>query len=374
MGGTGPVPPIFVWKGCSVLRRFFTALLLCAVLLPGAALPAQALEPSSRPLYAGMDVSVYQGEIDFAAARADGIEVVYIRASYGSGGVDACLQSHYQGARAAGLRIGFYHFLYARTVEEARAEARFFASQLSGLDYDCRPVLDIEELSGLSSQEASAIAAAFLEELEALTGQGPMVYTSAYDASRVLDASAARWPLWAADYGPSQPHVTAHWSSWAGVQYTDRGTVAGGLPRPGAGARPGHLYRPAGGHPVGHRPALQYHGQRPGLPQPHRRPQSDLPRPGAGPAPGVRPGGGHLYRPPRGHPLGHRQAVPHHRRRPDGAQPHRRPEPHLSRPNADHTGLSAAGFTLFFRKAPQRLDNPPPVGYNVLVFEEKTTK
>ena len=227
MGGTGPVPPIFVWKGCSVLRRFFTALLLCAVLLPGAALPAQALEPSSRPLYAGMDVSVYQGEIDFAAARAGGIEVVYIRASYGSGGVDSCLQSHYQGARAAGLRIGFYHFLYARTVEEARAEARFFASQLSGLDYDCRPVLDIEELSGLSSQEASAIAAAFLEELEALTGQGPMVYTSAYDASRVLDASAARWPLWAADYGPSQPHVTAHWSSWAGFQYTDRGTVEG---------------------------------------------------------------------------------------------------------------------------------------------------
>ena len=208
------------------MRRFLTALLLCAGLL-ATAMPALALEPSSRPLYAGMDISVYQGEVDFNAARDDGIEVVYIRAGYGSGGVDACLQSHYQGARAAGLHIGFYHFLYARTAEEARAEARFFASQLSELTYDCRPVLDIEELSGLSSAQASAIASAFLEELESLTGQTPMVYTSAYDASRVLDSSVARWPLWAADYGPSQPHVTANWTSWAGFQYTDRGTVSG---------------------------------------------------------------------------------------------------------------------------------------------------
>ena len=226
MGGTEPVPPILSWKGCSILRRFLTALLLCAGLLAQAML-ALALEPSSRPLYAGMDISVYQGEVDFNAARDDGIEVVYIRAGYGSGGVDACLQSHYQGARAAGLHIGFYHFLYARTAEEARAEARFFASQLSELTYDCRPVLDIEELSGLSSAQASAIASAFLEELESLTGQTPMVYTSAYDASHVLDSSVARWPLWAADYGPSQPHVTANWTSWAGFQYTDRGTVSG---------------------------------------------------------------------------------------------------------------------------------------------------
>ena len=88
-------------------------------------------------------------------------------------------------------------------------------------------MLDIEELSGLSSAQASAIASAFLEELESLTGQPPMVYTSAYDASHVLDSSVARWPLWAADYGPSQPHVTANWTSWAGFQYTDRGTVSG---------------------------------------------------------------------------------------------------------------------------------------------------
>ena len=61
------------------MRRFLTALLLCAGLLAQAML-ALALEPSSRPLYAGMDISVYQGEVDFNAARDDGIEVVYIRA------------------------------------------------------------------------------------------------------------------------------------------------------------------------------------------------------------------------------------------------------------------------------------------------------
>ncbi len=60
-----------MWKKC------FAAMLICLTLLPW----CHALE--------GMDVSVFQGNIDFAAARSDGIEAVYIRAGYGRDGVDA---------------------------------------------------------------------------------------------------------------------------------------------------------------------------------------------------------------------------------------------------------------------------------------------
>jgi GH25 family lysozyme M1 (1,4-beta-N-acetylmuramidase) len=88
---------------------------------------------------AGIDISVYQGDVDFETARDDGVEVVYIRASYGSDGVDSALYSHYEGARAAGRKLGFYHYLTALDTESAQAQAGFFAGLIRDLDYDCRP-------------------------------------------------------------------------------------------------------------------------------------------------------------------------------------------------------------------------------------------
>lgn len=80
------------------------AALLCGLLLCA---PALAIGPVSGEQMRGMDVSVYQGNVDFAAAKADGIETVYIRAGYGETGVDAYYRQHYEGASAAGLKVAF---------------------------------------------------------------------------------------------------------------------------------------------------------------------------------------------------------------------------------------------------------------------------
>lgn len=203
------------------LRR--AAALFCLLLC---ITPAAALSPDGYPLLEGIDVSVWQGEVDFSAVSRDGIEVVYIRAGYGEQ-EDSFFRTHYEQAHAAGLHIGFYHYLTAETEDEAIRQARLFAERIHGLDYDCRPAMDYEAFRGLSAAQVNAVAHTFLQTLESLTGQTPLVYSDAYAANEIFDASVARYPLWVADYGPEEPAVDTHWTSWAGFQYTDAGRVAG---------------------------------------------------------------------------------------------------------------------------------------------------
>lgn len=126
-------------------RRIWAAL-LCGLLLCA---PALAIGPVSGEQMRGMDVSVYQGNVDFAAAKADGIETVYIRAGYGETGVDAYYRQHYEGASAAGLKVGFYHYMDAVTEEGARRQAAHFAALIRDLPADCRPVMDFETFGGM---------------------------------------------------------------------------------------------------------------------------------------------------------------------------------------------------------------------------------
>lgn len=182
--------------------------------------PAFALE--------GMDISVFQGQVDFSAARSDGIEAVYIRSSYGSQGVDARFSANYAAARAAGLSFGFYHYLESTDPDGARREAEHFAALLRPLDYDCRPVLDFERYQSLDAEQASAVALAFLERLNALTGQTPMIYADSYAAAFRLGEAVAEYPLWLAQWDVQAPELSnTPWRQWAGWQYTDTGLVSG---------------------------------------------------------------------------------------------------------------------------------------------------
>lgn len=200
------------------------AVILSAGLL---VLPCLALDADSDTVRQGIDVSNYQGDIDFLRVKDAGIEVVYIKASQGSDWTDPDFRANAEKAKAAGLDFGFYHFVTAQTTEEAEQEARFFASLISGTDYTCRPVMDFEEFSGLSHTQINAIGAAFLEELESLTGVKPMLYTDAYAATTLWQARFGAYPLWVANYGVSEPEVEGEtWNGWAGFQY-GTGTVDG---------------------------------------------------------------------------------------------------------------------------------------------------
>lgn len=68
----------------------------------------------------GIDVSNWQGYIDYSEVKNSGVEIVYIKASQGDSIVDPYFQTNYNNAKANGLKIGLYHFLTATNVEEAR--------------------------------------------------------------------------------------------------------------------------------------------------------------------------------------------------------------------------------------------------------------
>lgn len=207
------------------MRKKLLALLSLMALLVAVFPAALAIPPASEPLTEGVDVSVWQGEIDFTQLR-DYVQVVYIRSGYGLR-EDVRFRENARGAQENGLRFGFYHFLTAETEEEAVEQARFFARLIDRYDYHCRPVMDYEAFRSLPREQVNRVALAFLEEVERLTGHRPMVYSDAYNASFRFDAAVARYPLWVADYGPAEPDVRANWRVWTGFQYTDRGRVPG---------------------------------------------------------------------------------------------------------------------------------------------------
>lgn len=85
-----------------------------------------AITPSSEPRYQGIDVSDWQGYIDYEQVRDAGIEIVYIKSSQGSNFKDPYFEINYENAKANGLKVGFYHFLTATNTRRSGARSKFF--------------------------------------------------------------------------------------------------------------------------------------------------------------------------------------------------------------------------------------------------------
>lgn len=202
---------------------------------------AQTAEPAAAPRadipaggVAGVDISVWQGKVDFAALKADGIRVVYIRAGEGdldgTAREDANFARNSAGAAAAGLDIGYYYYLRACSVEAAEAEAEQFWALIADKPAACRPAMDYESFCSQDSASINRIASAFLTRLSALAGQPAMLYTDEYRVRTLWEDSLTAWPLWVADYDASSstdlPDL-GFWRSCAGFQYTDKGRPQG---------------------------------------------------------------------------------------------------------------------------------------------------
>ena len=203
-------------------------LLACIAALVFAALvPARAIPPSGGRQYRGIDISEFQGEIDFEEVRRSGIEAVYIRVGAGEY-TDEYFAENYKRAKAAGLKIGFYHYVTARSVEEGRRQARFFASLAAGREPDMRLAMDFEYFGSLSVSQINAISEAYLDELIALTKREAVIYSDLSNARNIFSrALAEKYPLWAAQYGADEPSANGKWREWVGFQYTDEGRVGG---------------------------------------------------------------------------------------------------------------------------------------------------
>ncbi|WP_309121003.1 GH25 family lysozyme [Paenibacillus sp.] len=167
----------------------------------------------------GIDVSRHQGAIDWMAMRAAGVQFVYIKATEGVTYIDMKLKEHYSGARRAGLRIGFYH--YARPYNDPRKEVENLLKATKDLPHDLPFALDIETNEGKYNREQiTFFSKKWLEEIERLTGETPIVYTYTHFAKSYLGPELRPWPVWIAHYGVKTPGDNGVWGNWAAFQYT----------------------------------------------------------------------------------------------------------------------------------------------------------
>lgn len=198
------------------------------VAISASVLHVSAISADTDEVFSGIDVSVYQGDIDFEQVKSSGIEVVYIRAGYGFSVTDPKFEENYTNATKAGLKCGAYYFVTARNTEQAYLQATRFAELISRKAFAARPAMDFEEFGSLGKNGINIVGLAFMQKLRELTGIVPILYTDAYNASETWDWNFAQFPLWVADYDAEEPYVTSNiWQSYAGFQYSDRGEIPG---------------------------------------------------------------------------------------------------------------------------------------------------
>lgn len=182
----------------------------------------------------GIDVSRYQGQIDWQQVREAGVEFVFVRVGYRNSkdGLlyeDERAKENLQGAQEAGLQVGAYFFSQAISAQEAREEAEFAISLLKEHEISLPVVFDWEyfgadaRTNGMTKDVMTACIHSFCGAVEE-AGYEPMVYFNRDVADRLLDMQELTdYQIWFAMYDsyPNAPCKPDYW------QYTDQGRVPG---------------------------------------------------------------------------------------------------------------------------------------------------
>lgn len=176
----------------------------------------------------GIDVSHWDGKIDYAKVKASGVNVVYIKATEGTATVDPMLEDNYKGAKAANLHLGFYHFFSPINEQDTLKQAEHFVNTIKGKGYTCRLALDIEKnTKNLSKEQITNLAILFLNKVKELTGKGTVVYTYTSFVKENLTERLKDYRLWIAQYEVAWPADNGVWDSWIGFQNSEHGKVPG---------------------------------------------------------------------------------------------------------------------------------------------------
>jgi len=184
-------------------------------------------------MVAGIDVSHFQREVDWAAVAASDVRFCFIKATEGAGNVDPRFVQNWRGAGDAGLVRGAYHFFHPAG-GDAAAQADSFIRTVGLLKPgDLPPVLDLEvpaAWTGIAAADRAPLAIQWLETVENRLGAKPIVYLSPAFAIEILAnaPSLARFPVWLAHYtNAGAPNVIKPWNSWTFWQYTREGKTPG---------------------------------------------------------------------------------------------------------------------------------------------------
>lgn len=210
-------------KGLVLL--ILAGLLLCALLRwQGWILFPQEAKPKAWQVF-GVDVSSYQGEVDWTAMAAQGVEFAFCKATEGSGHVDPTFQQNWVNAQSAGVLVGAYHFFSYDSPGETQAEN--FIAQVPVTAGTLPPVVDIEFYGDKTQnpptkEETWAILKPLLTMLEEHYGVKPILYATYRSYKLYLEGEAEGYPLWITR--PIFCPVDKPWTFW---QYSHSARLEG---------------------------------------------------------------------------------------------------------------------------------------------------
>lgn len=175
----------------------------------------------------GIDVSVHNGNIDFAKVKAAGIEFVIIRAGYGKAisQKDKYFEKNYKAAKAAGLKVGVYWYSYATSIDDAAKEAAVCLEAIKDKQFEFPIYFDIEEQKQFNKGRTfcSELVKTFCNALEK-AGYYAGFYTSRYAVTHYISEEVAnRYALWIAEWG-AKVNYSGSYGMW---QYSSTGKVNG---------------------------------------------------------------------------------------------------------------------------------------------------
>jgi lysozyme len=175
----------------------------------------------------GIDVSRFQGTIDWTKVKGDGVVYAWIQISRSLTDIDMKFDYNWSHAKSAGVLRGAYQRFHPG--QDVIAQADLFLQKLGPYQPgDLPPMLDVEDSDGLSAAKISAAVRQWMDHVEPVVGVKPIIYTGFYfwrDSAGSPDFSTH--PLWIANYGATCPLVPDHWTKWAFHQYSSSGSVNG---------------------------------------------------------------------------------------------------------------------------------------------------
>jgi lysozyme len=184
--------------------------------------------PKSYSIH-GIDVSYYQGKIDWQKVKAmneGGVRVTFafIKATEGVMLVDRYFQRNWREAPKAGIICGAYHFFRPR--KSGKWQAKFFLQTVDVEPGDLPPVVDVEELNGVSAAVMRKELKAYVDHIEQKTGVKPIIYTGLSFYTDYLRGHFDEYPLWIAHYHQAKLKVSKR-TKWHFWQHSDRAKVDG---------------------------------------------------------------------------------------------------------------------------------------------------
>lgn len=176
----------------------------------------------------GIDVSKWQGNIDWSAVKKSGVQFAIIRAGYGRelSQKDEFFEKNYDGCKRNGIPCGAYWYSYATSADEAKKEAKVCLEIIKGKQFEYPIYFDIEEKKQfeLGKEACTEIAKAFLEEVES-AGYWVGLYMSKSFLEKYISAAVReRYAIWVAHYGVEKTTYKGQFGIW---QKSSEGKVPG---------------------------------------------------------------------------------------------------------------------------------------------------